>query len=457
MFDPHKLISPPMAFLFALSLAAAQAQNDGSAATHGPVVVLITIDGFPARALSDPRLPMPTLRKLEADGAHAEAMRPINPTITWPNHTSLITGVDASEHHVVANGLVRFLPDGAAPLIEHWAPEKKLVNARTLYDAAAEKGMTTGQVDWVAIYKAKHVRWQFAEQPTLDSRIVKDLIAQKLITKDEIASFDENSSPAWRDEIWTDAAIDILTKHTPNLLLFHLLETDTLQHEYAPLTPAAYAAYAYADSCLARLVNSARESGLLDRITFIVASDHGFASYTQIMRPNIGLIQQGLLTKQSDDTYRGSVWVESDDGSALLYVRDAAARATLVPKLKSYFETVSGVAAVYTNQEAQKLGMPALGSTDQAPDLLLAAKPDFLFDEGTDGPLVQQIDPARGTHGYLNTDADMQAIFVASGAHIRRGVDLGSISNLRVAPTIAAILGISLPEAKQPPLSDALQ
>jgi predicted AlkP superfamily pyrophosphatase or phosphodiesterase len=457
MFDPRKLISASTACLFAFSLATAWAQNDGSAATHGPIVILITIDGFPARALNDPRLPMPTLRKLEADGAHADAMQPINPTITWPNHTTLITGVDAAEHHVVANGLVAFPAKGAAPLIETWVPEKKLVHARTLYDAAADKGMTTGQVDWVAIYEAKHVRWQFAERPSIDSRIAKDLIAQKLVTKDEIASFDENSSPAWRDEIWTDAAIDILTKHTPNLLLFHLLETDTLQHEYAPLTAAAYAAYAYADSCLARLVNAARDAGLLDRITFVIASDHGFGSYTQIVRPNVALIQQGLLTKQADGAYRGSVWIESDDGSALLYVRDPAARAALVPELKSYFEGIPGVAAVYTNEEAQKLGMPALGSTDQAPDLLLAAKPGFLFDEGTDGPLVQEIDPARGTHGYLNTDADMQALFIASGAHIRRGVDLGSISNLRVAPTIAAILGLTLADAKQPPLTEALQ
>ena len=80
-----------------------------------------------------------------------------------------------------------------------------------------------------------------AERLDPNNAIAKDLIAQKLITKDEIATFEQNSSPAWRDEIWMDAAIDILTKHTPNVLLFHLLATDTLQHECGPLTPAAYA------------------------------------------------------------------------------------------------------------------------------------------------------------------------------------------------------------------------
>ena len=255
--------------LLLLSCMVMHAQNDGTAAGQGPIVVLITIDGFPARALKDPRLPMPTLRKLEADGAHADAMQPVNPTVTWPNHTALITGVDASTHHIMANGLITFPADGGAPKIEPWVSKDELVHARTLYDAMAEKGMTTGQVDCVAIYGAKNVRWEFGERPNMDSSIAKDLVAQKLLTEDDVATFGKNSTPAWRDQIWTDAAIDILTRHTPNLLLFHLLQTDTLQHAYGPLTPAAYAAYAYADSCIARLISAARDAGLLSRITFV--------------------------------------------------------------------------------------------------------------------------------------------------------------------------------------------
>jgi len=431
--------------------------NDGTAATAGPIVVLITIDGFPARALNDPRLPMPTLRMLEANGAHAEAMQPINPTVTWPNHTALITGVNASEHHVMANGLITAPADGGALDVKPWVPKDELVHARTLYDALAEKGMTTGQVDWVAIYGANHVRWQFAEQPSLDSPIVQDLIAQGLITQDEVTAFDENSSPAWRDQVWTDAAIDILTRHTPNLLLFHLLQTDTLQHEYGALSPAAYAAYAYADACIARLIDAARTAGVLDRITFIIASDHGFASYTHTIHPNVALVRLGLLHKQSG-SYKGKVWFLPEGGEASLYIRDDAMRASLVPKLKAYFQNMPGIAGAYTNEEAQKFGIPATGSTDQAPDLYLAAKPGYAFtDDDTAEPMARNITPARGAHGYLNTDPDMEALFIASGAHIRHGVDLGPITNLRVAPTIAKILGVSLPEAKQVPLSDALQ
>lgn len=439
-----------------LCCSGACAQDDGSAATHGPIVVLVTLDGFPARALKDPDLPMPTLRALEASGAHADAMQPINPTVTWPNHTALITGVNASGHHVMVNGLITFPADGGEPKVMPWVPKNDLVHSETLYDALAKKGMTTGQVDWVAIYGAKNVRWQFGERPVVDSPIAKDLVARHLVTMDQIAQFNSKSNPAWRDEIWTDAAIDILVHHTPNLLLFHLLDTDTLQHEYGPLTPAAYAAYAYADSRLARLIGAARKAGLLNRITFIIASDHGFASYDHIIRPNVGLIKKGYIKKRNG-VYEGKAWVVQDDGTALLYIRDAADRAKLLPKLKAYFEGIPGVAAVYTNAEAQQYGIPTLGSTDQAPDLFLVAKPHYSFFQDTYGPLVQEVTCEKGTHGFLNTYPDMEALFVASGAHIRSGVDLGSITNLRVAPTIAKILGVSLPEAKEKPLAAALQ
>lgn len=75
-----------VALLLLLASLSSYAQNDGSAAKGGPIVVLMTIDGFPARALKNPRLPMPTLRRLIADGAYADAMIPINPTVTWQPH-----------------------------------------------------------------------------------------------------------------------------------------------------------------------------------------------------------------------------------------------------------------------------------------------------------------------------------------------------------------------------------
>jgi predicted AlkP superfamily pyrophosphatase or phosphodiesterase len=382
-------------------------------------------------------------------------MQPINPTVTWPNHTALITGVNASQHFVMANGLIEFPGDGSAPIVAPWVDKDKLVHARTLYEAAAEKGLTTGQVDWVAIYGATGVRWQFGEKPDPDDAIPQELVSRGIATQEEIGHFGEKSSPARHDEIWTDAAVDIIEKHTPDLLLFHLLQTDSIQHQYGPLTPAAYAAYAYADHCLQRIVEAARIAGILDRTTFIIASDHGFTTSTHTINPNVALVQQKLLHSKGGKV-TGKVWVKAEGGAAELFIRDPSQRAELEPKLKAYFATVPGVGHVYTNEEAQAIGIPSDADTDQAPQLYLTGTPDYAFGDEVSGELTRTGLP-RGQHGYLNTMPDMQALFIASGAAIKPGVSLGLISNLQVAPTIAKILGVQLPDAKQPPLTQILR
>lgn len=451
-----KLLCVVLLFVAAAGAAVgAVAQTALAPTPRKPIVIVITIDGFPARALKDPRLPMPTLRSLAAAGTVAIAMQPINPTVTWPNHTAIVTGVDASRHFVMANGLILWPADRTAPEVEPWTDKDKLVHARTLYEAAADKGLSTGQVDWVAIYGAKGVRWQFGEKPDLRDQIPQELIARGILTRDQVEHFGEKSSPAWHDEIWTDAAVDIIEKHTPDLLLLHLLQTDSIQHQYGPLTPAAYTAYADADQCVERVVEAARTAGTLDRTTFFILSDHGFATYTHTISPNVALVELGLLHRQGD-SYTGSVWVKAEGGAASLYLRDTKRRAELVPKLKAYFATIPGIEHIYTNEKARSIGIPSDSDSDQAPQLYLTASPGYAFSDNTSGTL-SSTNPPQGQHGYLNTMSDMQALFVASGAAVKAGLVLGQISNLQVAPTIAKILGIQLPDAKRLPLNEILR
>src|SRR6478752_2873824 len=87
--------------LSAFASSGAQTQFPPSAR----MVVMISLDGFPGFALEDSKLPVPTLRRLIREGTWAR-MHPINPTITWPNHTTLVTGVHADEHGLLLNGTI---------------------------------------------------------------------------------------------------------------------------------------------------------------------------------------------------------------------------------------------------------------------------------------------------------------------------------------------------------------
>ena len=89
--------------LRSLFVAAALMACNSLAANH---VILITIDGFPARMLQDNRTDVPRIRALAAEGAMAEGMKVSNPSVTWPNHTTLVSGVRPSRHTVLFNGVL---------------------------------------------------------------------------------------------------------------------------------------------------------------------------------------------------------------------------------------------------------------------------------------------------------------------------------------------------------------
>src|SRR4051794_8810958 len=107
-------------------------------------VVVISLDGFPAYALDDPKLPVPTLRRLMRTGVHG-AMTPINPTVTWPNHTTLVTGVGADRHGLLANGTIVRTGSWPPVKVEPFIEKAKMVHSPTVYDAAHQAGLTTAQ------------------------------------------------------------------------------------------------------------------------------------------------------------------------------------------------------------------------------------------------------------------------------------------------------------------------
>ena len=112
-------------------------------------VVVVCIDGFAAYLLDDPKAPVPTLRKLAKEGAVAEGgMKVSNPSITWPNHTTLVSGVRPEKHGVLANGFLVRGAVGVPVYVEPKKDKKDLVRVPTLFDIAHAKGLTTADVNW---------------------------------------------------------------------------------------------------------------------------------------------------------------------------------------------------------------------------------------------------------------------------------------------------------------------
>lgn len=417
--------------------------------TRKPKVVVISLDAFGAVSLHDPELPSPTLHALMKMGSYATSMQPINPTVTWPNHTAMVTGVNASLHHVLVNGLIVNQRTKTPPEEDAEAPKSQLVAVPTVYDAAHEAGLTTAEVDWVAIMKAKNIDWRFSERPNPDGPIEKDLIQQGVVSRDELAHFGKPSQ-AWRDRIYTRAAVDIIAKHHPDLLLLHLLALDSIEHETGFGNNSGRNTIAFLDDRVKDIIDAVRAAGDLDRTTFIIVSDHGQESIHKHLHVNVLLKQAGLQSASATNP----TFCMPDGGFALVFQQHAtdASRA----KLKALLAGQPGIRAALTPNEAAKDGWPTPAQTDQAPDILLYAKSDYSFSEGDAGSYVTDTKEA-GAHGYPNSDPLMQAIFIAAGAGIQPKGEIPAFPNLDVAPTIASLLHISLTHIEGKPLTAILK
>ena len=140
----------------------------------------------------------------------------------------------------------------------------------------------------------------------------------------------------------------------------------------------------------------------------------------------------------------------------MVYVTDPAQRNTLLPQLRTLFQNLEGVDHVFDASEFASLGLPTRAQSDQAPDLLLSAKQGYLFGDATTGDVISP-STDRGAHGYLSDDSSMQAIFIASGAAITKGVRLSQVSSEDVAPTIAALLGLDMKNASSRTIREILE
>ncbi len=110
--------------------------------------------------MDDPKAVISTLRRLAAEGGRAEMTKASMSTVTWPNHTTLATGVNPAKHGVIGNSyldreklmIVPLLPD---PLFN----KDEIVRGPTIYDVAKGAGLKTAGLIWLASRGAKTLDW----------------------------------------------------------------------------------------------------------------------------------------------------------------------------------------------------------------------------------------------------------------------------------------------------------
>jgi len=428
-------------------------------------VVLITMDGFPAYLLTNEAAPIPTLRKLAKEGAVAEGMKVSNPSVTWPNHTTLVTGVHPGQHSVLFNGVL-MRPGPRLPVkVDPQRDKSDLVAVPTLADVLHKAGYRTAGINWPCTRNSKTLDDDFPDVPQQIThstpRLREELIAEGILKDATDRSFGAQSA-ASRDQIWTAAAVRVIEKRRPNFMMFHMLVTDSTHHKYGALSPAGYNAVALVDGQLREVLRALDAAGIRERTTVFVVADHGFDKALKILNPNVVLRKAGLLDATSvGQLVRARAQIISEGGTALVYLTNPETRDADAAKVRELLREAEGIAEIIEPVRFAELGYPDPEKNPQMAQMVLAAKDGYAFNNTVLGEdYVTEVtleQGSQGHHGYLASNPKMNAVFVAAGRGIKEGARLGIIENIHVAPTIAYLLGVELPGARGKVLKEILE
>ena len=427
-------------------------------------VIVVSLDGLAAYLVDDPKASLPTVRKLATEGAIASGgMKVSNPSVTWPNHTTLITGVRPAKHGVLANGVLQRSGPSVPVRVDAKRDRNDLIRGLTIADLAKRSGLKTAEINWPCTRNSNAFNWSFPDVPdTLmytTPELRTQLIKLGLLEDETDKSFAIKVGPA-RDWVWTEAACHVIRQYKPNLMLIHLLNVDTIQHGLGPQTSGAYTANALIDLYLERIVRAIESAGIAQNTTLMVVSDHGFVTTPKAVKPNMLLRKQGLLREVDGKLAEARAHVIPEGGVGLVYFTNQSEASYLTAQIKQLFQGREGIADIVLPDRFAELGMPLPREYAQAPDAVLVLKEGYAVSAVSDGDafVVTNTDgkTAMGSHGFLSSNPKMNGLCVLSGHKIRPGTKLSGVENVDIAPTIAALLGLTGLEFDGKVLSNAL-
>lgn len=388
---PRALRAVPVLLLLLLVPATALARTP---------VILVSIDGFRADYMGQGATPV--LDRLAASGVRSEGLRPSFPSLTFPNHYTLVTGLRPDRHGMVDN----VMRDARRPGVTYSMSNRSETNDRFWWDGAeplwvtAEKaGLRTATMFWPGsesdIRGVRPGTWL-----TYDKSMTAEVRVTRLLE-------------------WMGRPAD----QRPAFATLYFDDVDTAGHQHGPAAPETRAAVERIDRAIGALVEGLERLGL--PVNLVVVADHGMSATS----PDRVIEVESLVPSGAIDL----VTQGSAAGFAALPGREAEVRKALQQRHPN--------AECWARSEIPE--RLHYGSHPRVPPYLCLARSGWLIlGRAT---LARRPVQAGGAHGYDPADPDMAGLFVASGPAFRRGEVLPAFDNVDVHPLLMGLLGLSGP------------
>lgn len=434
-----------------------------SAPASAEPVLFISIDGLrPGDVLEAEQrgLKLPNLRRFVKEGAYATGVTGVLPTVTYPSHTTLMTGASPARHGILSNNTFdpRQINHGG------WYWYATDVKLPMLWEAASKAGLSTANIHWPVSVAAKDVTWnlpQYWRTGHADDMKLLDLLSTPGLRVELERAVGEPYAQGMDESVESDQnrgkfATALIGTHKPGFLTVYLTGLDHEQHAKGPASPEAHIVLEKIDAIVGDLV-AAEMKAHPDAVIAIV-SDHGFETVDHFLSLPKAFVDAGLIRLGKDgktiSDWDAVPWSAGASSAIILARPDDGALAAKVKAL------LDGLAADPANGIDRVIGKAEIAKMGGNPDatFYVNMKPGYVTDifRGAGAPLNGRTpDTTRGMHGYFPGTPNLRSTFLIMGRGVAAGRDLGLIDMRVIAPTLAKIMGARLPDAELSALSIA--
>lgn len=375
-------------------------------------LVVISVDGLDHRYIRDAAklgLKIPNMLKIAHQGQWADGVVGVLSTVTWPSHTTLITGKRPDEHGIRGNRRPR--EEGGD---YYWSVS--LLKSPTLWHAANRAGLRTAAITWPVTVDAPialNLPEAFArrEGGWMDLETIRAKATPGLVEK--IVAFDKSFEQEWMDDRTRAlATVYFLKKEKVDLILLHFVDHDAVAHDHGPFTREALGELERTDRYIGQIMDAAPASA-----TICLTADHGFERIDSMINAS--------AIKGSKRVVGGVLFAMDEEAVTAARATKGIGREVPSAEVTRFAPFVTGYKTAFEPAEHYQFAYSMPGSS-------------------TGGELYM---PPRekGNHGQWPLRPDYRSTF----ALWRRGIKpqkLPEIDMLTIAGRLADVLGVKIAE-----------
>ena len=415
---------------------------------------------------------LPNFRKYLGGASEVQRVRTIYPSVTYPAHVSLATGCYPEKHGLWSN--FKFATNDKE---DTWEWFHDAVKVDDIFTAAKKGGYSTAAVFWPVTGRHPDIDYLVDEYWMPNPGDTLESAFRDVGSSDEVIRIIKENAPllpptyvkTGRKNFTTQPFVDnfligctcgIIRRHRPDVTFVHNACIDSARHKTGIFNDDVTKGLKMVDDWFGQLMSAVEDAGVLADTNVVMLSDHGQMNLTRIIKPNVFLADHGLITLSPEGKVLDyKAFCFSNAMSTLVFLKNPEDRKThdqvydLLKRMRD--EGIYGFTEVFTAREVRDKE-----HLDGGFSFVLETDGYTSFSDSCVRPVIQNLDLSdfrfgMATHGYL-PDKGPQPVFIAKGPGFKKGVVLERRPIVDVAPTLAKLLGVPLPDAQGTAMSELL-